>query len=163
MSQTGVITSKGVSIKKPPRSALGFGPRPFYRKNPLLTNKRYPTRPNVQTNPDVPDLDLGSLWIYHKIEIIPQPFSGKKLQTDDYGAIVGLRLTIAAVNRDMHALIVFPPQDPCDGAIRNHWVCFLITEKRKAKQLDVNSMRQNFNGKSAIPFENLEIKGGWLG
>ena len=33
-----------------------------------MNNYEYPTRPNVQTNPDVPDLILVQLWI------IPQEY-----------------------------------------------------------------------------------------
>ena len=57
---SGAGIRKGVPIKKSPRRFSAIWSRKR-QSHFAMNNYEYPTRPNVQTNPDVPDLDLGSV------------------------------------------------------------------------------------------------------
>ena len=58
---SGAGIRKGSANKEAAEKVLGYLVSKEGQSHFAMNNYEYPTRPNVQTNPDVPDLDLGSV------------------------------------------------------------------------------------------------------
>ena len=127
---SGAGIRKGSVNKETAEKVLGYLVSKEGQSHFAMNNYEYPTRPNVQTNPDVPDLDLGSVMDIPQEYLIDIGPTRSLLQRLCIAMIrlmglLSVLLTIAPLI-GIAFLIVFPPQDPFGGN-RHHWVYFLQT------------------------------------